>query len=221
MMLDSPSFFEPTEGALQGLDVSHHLGTVASTLRKRLSNHPDICTLLESMSEFATAASEKSPWTNDPISKHKLQLIVSTMLKLPRYDILNIQNDGVALYEVLRLASLFFLSGPSMNLAGNKDGNMIISYHRGRLPTLLRLYKLDWTGLEDLELWVLVIDGLVETGQDQEWVLGQISRTIHMRKLGWDDVLGAVARIAWADGRWTRTVDQLRADLEQRHGCSR
>ncbi|RSL58260.1 hypothetical protein CEP54_007892 [Fusarium duplospermum] len=220
MMLDSPSFFEPAEEPLQGLGVSHHLGNVTSTLRKRLSNHPDICTLLESMSEFATATSEKSPWTNDPISKQKLQHIVSVMLKLPRYDILSVRDDGIALYEVLRLASLFFLSGPSMRLAGNKDGNVIISYHRGRLPILLRSYKVDWTGLEDLELWVLVIDGLVETGQDQEWVLGQISRTMLMRKLNWDDVLGAVARIAWADGRWTRTVDQLCADLEQRHGSS-
>ncbi|RTE72273.1 hypothetical protein BHE90_013334 [Fusarium euwallaceae] len=100
MMLDRPSFFEPAEEPLQTLGVSHPLGTVTSTLRKRLSNHADICTLLESMSEFATAASEKSPWTNDPISKQKLQLIVYTMLKLPRHDILSIRDDGVALYEI-------------------------------------------------------------------------------------------------------------------------
>jgi len=56
---------------------------------------------------------------------------------------------------------------------------------------------------------------LVETAKDQEWVLGQINRMMIVRRLSWDDVLGAVARVAWTDGLWTRTVDQLRVELEQ------
>lgn len=214
-MLDSPSFFEALEEPLPQRRASRDLDIVTSTLQKRLPDHLNLCTLLESMSEFATAAREKSQWTNDTISKQKLQFVVSTMLKLPGHDILGIRDDGVALYEVLRLASLLFLSGPSTRLAGNKSGNTIVSYHRGRLPMLLRSHKLDWTGLEDLELWVLVIDALAETGQDQEWVLGQINRTMLVRKLSWDDVLRIVARIAWSDGLWARTLDQLRAELEQ------
>jgi hypothetical protein len=215
MMLDSPSFFEALEEPLPQKRASRDLGVVTSTLQKRLPNHLNLCTLLESMSEFATAAREKSQWTNDTISKQKLQYVVSTMLKLPRHDISDICDDGVALYEVLRLASLLFLSGPSTRLAGNKSGNTIVSYHQGRLPMLLRSHKLDWTGLEDLELWVLVIDALAETGQDQEWVLGQINCTMLARRLIWDDVIGTVARIAWSDGLWARTLDQLRAELEQ------
>ncbi|KAJ3459254.1 hypothetical protein MRS44_015327 [Fusarium solani] len=215
MMLDSPSFFEALEEPLPQRRASRDLGVVTSTLQKRLPNHLNLCTLLESMSEFATAAREKSQWTNDTISKQKLQYVVSTMLKLPRHDISDICDDGVALYEVLRLASLLFLSGPSTRLAGNKSGNTIVSYHQGRLPMLLRSHKLDWTGLEDLELWVLVIDALAETGQDQEWVLGQINCTMLARRLSWDDVIGTVARIAWSDGLWARTLDQLRAELEQ------
>lgn len=216
MMLDSPSFFEALEEPLPQRRASHNLGIVTSTLQKRLPDHLNLCSLLESMSEFATTAREKSRWTNDTISRQRLQYVVSTMLKLPRHDISNIRDDSVALYEVLRLASLLFLSGPSTRLAGNKGGNTIVSYHQGRLPMLLRSHRLDWTGLQDLELWVLVIDALAETCQDQEWLLGQINHTMLARRLSWDDVLGAVAGIAWSDGLWARTLDQLGAELEQK-----
>lgn len=214
-MHDSPSFFEPLEDPLSQRGAARALGEVTTALRKRLPDHSDLCTMLESMSEFATAARKTLQWTKDSMLTQELQLVVSKMLRLPRHDILDICDDGVALHEVLRVASLLFLSGPCTKLAGNKNGNTILCYHQGRLPMLLRSHELDWTGLKDLELWVLVINGLVETGQDQEWVLGQINHTILVRGLTWDDVLGAVARVAWTDGLWTRTVDQLRVELEQ------
>ncbi|KAM0431310.1 hypothetical protein ACHAPT_005284 [Fusarium lateritium] len=218
MMADTFPYFEPPKVQLQRQDISPTLSTVTGTLQKRLPGHSNLCTVLESMSDFTTTARGKSQWTTDPIMNQELQSVVFMMLSLPRHDALDAQDDGDALHEAIRLALLLFISGPSVTLAGNKDGNRIISYHHGRLPMLLRSHHLDWAGLEDLELWVLVIAALVEIGDDQEWVLGQINHKMLVRDLNWDSILGVLAQISWIDGLWTRTLDQLRDELEETFG---
>ena len=112
--------------------------------------------------------------------------------------------------EILRLASLLLLSAPVDLFASNGD----IAYNlRGRLPLLLRSYTLDWTGLEELELWVLVVDALTEVGEERTWAVSQVRRVIEMRRLLWEHVLHEIRQVAWIDGVLTAELDRLRGEI--------
>jgi hypothetical protein len=142
------------------------------------------------------------------------------MLTLPRHEIPEDLNDPSAarliMREAIRLASLLFLTLPVNYLAGNKDVN---KNHRGRLLKLLRSHVLDFSGLEELELWVLVIDALIEIDEDRAWIICRITRIMQMSGLDWQGVLQVSWQIAWTDGVSSDEVDRLGAELDQMHSA--
>jgi len=140
------------------------------------------------------------------------------MLTLPRHEIpedhSNPSTAGLATREAIWQASLLFLTAPVNYLAGSRGVN---TNHRRRLPKLLRSHALDWSGLEELELWVLVIGALIEIDEESVWIFGRINRIMQMSGLDWQGILLVLWQIAWTEGVSSGEVDRLGAEVDQMH----
>lgn len=185
-------------------------------LQHRSPHLSDICPVLKSLADLAQLYTGRGPnhWAEDSSLSEVLSIVVSTALNTKRLGIPDDPSDsssaGLAMREILRLASLLLLSAPVDLFASNGD----IAYNlRGRLPLLLRSYTLDWTGLEELELWVLVVDALTEVGEERTWAVSQVRRVIEMRRLLWEHVLHEIRQVAWIDGVLTAELDRLRGEI--------
>ncbi|KAK7757172.1 hypothetical protein SLS62_000721 [Diatrype stigma] len=133
---------------------------------------------------------------------------------------------NLTIREVLRLTSLLLLVGPVDSFACNGD----LAYNlRGRVPMLLRDLEAlqrerpgagwDWAvaGLEELELWVLVVGALAEVdgAEEKAWAVSRLRRVVRARRLGWDQVLDALRQIAWfEEGVLAEGMEELRMEVE-------
>ncbi|KAL6407272.1 hypothetical protein AUP68_10101 [Ilyonectria robusta] len=137
------------------------------------------------------------------------------MLNLPRREIPADQNNpmtpGLAMRETIRLASLLFLTAPVNYLAANMD---LYSDHGDGFQKLLASRALDWSGLEDLELWVLVICMLTVNNEDQMGIVSRIHAIMSMNGLDWQGVLQKLRQIAWMDSVFSNEVKGLKTRLD-------
>ncbi|EMR68546.1 hypothetical protein UCREL1_4456 [Eutypa lata UCREL1] len=179
LVLDSPPRFPilvtPGRRVLSS-ELSLTMARTLIILQHRSPHLSDICPVLKSLADLAQLYSGRGPnhWAEDSSLSEVLSIVVSTALNTKRLGIPDDPSDassaGLAMREILRLASLLLLSAPVDLFASNGD----IAYNlRGRLPLLLRSHTLDWTGLEELELWVLVVDALTEVGEERTWAISQ------------------------------------------------
>ena len=204
------------------LEQEHATSPVLSRSVSTLQHHStllvDICPLLVSLSGVTELAATKPPsdWYDHTSLTQTLSHVAHDMLTLPRHEIPEDHNNpstaGLAMREAIRQASLLFLTAPVNYLAGNRGFS---TNHRRRLPNLLRSHALDWSGLEELELWVLVIGALIEIDEERAWIIDRINRIMQMSGLDWQGVLHVLRQIAWTDGVSSDEVDRLGAELEQ------
>lgn len=105
-----------------------------------------------------------------PVSDLTQEEVLSQILVPPINDALRLSRPNLermqhmpsyarVLHEVLRLGVLYWLMLCFSELTGNKG---VMKQYSGRMPVILRNASIDWAGLEDLELWLLVLGGLVE-----------------------------------------------------------
>lgn len=188
-----------------------------------------------------------SRWVDDSSLGEPLSIVLSEALALPRLGTVPPPpappredrrggGDGasgvaaaanLAMREVLRLTSLLLLVGPVDSFACNGD----LAYNlRGRVPMLLRdleaLQRLNldldldrhWAaGLEELELWVLVVSALAEVdgAEEKTWAVGQVRRVVRARGLEWEQVMHALRQIAWIEeGVLAAGLEGLRMEVE-------
>lgn len=154
---------------------------------------------------------------NDSVLLEELQAAVYTTLTLPRYSPDFHQHSlapCILTYEMFRLAVLLYLSGPVMFLAGNRTFNVITPHLRGRLSRMRREHRVDWMGLEHVELFVLVVGVLTEVGQGRQSLVVQLQRIMSIRRLGWNGLVNKLRSMAWVDVVWSAGLDRLQADLE-------
>lgn len=189
-----------------------------STLMRAFPSVFDICPLLESLSSLAALASKKQPshWYKDTHLTHAFTHFVHTMLSVSRYKIPDTSNPlapELAMREVLRLASLVFIANPVYHLASNRDFR---SHHGGRLRNLLNSAALNWSGLEHMELWVLIVSIVAddEEGEDKSIIVSRIKSRVRAHGFGWKEVVKALRDIAWIDGVFSMEVDKLREQLK-------
>ena len=221
LCLDLPPQFVAFAGIvppLQDYAASSSLSRTICTLQDRSPKISDICPLLESLSGFTQLAAGKLPchWDGDTTLTQTLSFVLCDMLTLPRYEIPGDITDpsaaGLILREAIRLASLLFLTGPVICLAGSTEIN---TNHRGRLPKLLRSQALDLSGLDELELWMLVIGALIEIDGERAWIIRRITRIMQRNGLDWQGVLHVVGQIAWIGGDSSDEVDRMGTDVYQ------
>ncbi len=199
------------------------LSKIISTLQRHSPDLADICPLLVSLSGLTELAAKNPPshWYDHTNLTQTLNLAAHDMLTLPRHEIPEDHKNPVtarlATREAIRQASLLFLTAPVNYLAGNSGFN---TNHRRRLPKLLGSHALDWSGLEEIELWVLVIGALTEIDEERAWIIGRIDHIMQMSGLNWQGVLHVLWQIAWTDGVSCYEVDRLGAELDQMRSSS-
>ncbi|KAF5006464.1 hypothetical protein FDECE_7151 [Fusarium decemcellulare] len=222
MSLDSPQRFSLPGSVVisfQTDSTSLVLNRLIYALQRRFPDQADVCTILGSLASLQEMATGKSKeeWTEDSNLNQALHAITEDILSLPRHaipDEVDASSTGLTIRESIRLASMLFLTEPAMFYMGHGNGNRVTPIHRGRLPNLLRSLAADWTDLEELELWVLVICALTEVDEDRDWAVSQIIGRMQTRGLDWDGVLIELRQIAWMDTIWSEDTDELRAKIE-------
>ncbi|KAH7131038.1 hypothetical protein EDB81DRAFT_859671 [Dactylonectria macrodidyma] len=215
-----PSFplHEAIMDQVEGHPMSSVLSISISALMRDFATLWDICPLLESLSSLTALASKKQPtyWYKDTQLTHSFTRFVHAMLTVPRYTIPDAEDPlapGLAMREILRLGSLVFITSPVNHLASNRDFK---TPHGGRLRQLLNSSTLDWSGLEHLELWVLVVS-VVADGEDDESKSDIVSRIQSIKRtqgLNWHGVLEVLRAIAWIDSVFSEEVDMLEDRLK-------
>lgn len=220
MALDTPPRFPLhvcIASTLHEYPVSPVLARTLFTLQNRCPTLWDICPLLESLSGLAQLASKSLPfsWYKNTALTQNFGLLVHSMLNLPRREIPSDRNNpmtpGLTMRETIRLASLLFLTAPVNYLAVNRD---LYSDHGDGFQKLLASKALDWSGLEDLELWVLVICMLTLNNEDQMGIVPRIHAIMSMNALDWQGVLQKLRQIAWMDSVFYNEVKRLETRLE-------
>ena len=157
-----------------------------------------------------------SIWLAHPVLQSNFLVAAHSLLSMPRvgvHQIVSSPSPGhAALAELLRLALLLFMLGIISKVAGNYEWELNYS---GRIPNLLRAAEVDWSGLEDLELWVLVLGALHERGHDREWLIARISQRMENLKLNCRDMVQQFKQIVWIDEAFGETMVRLEEDWTQ------
>jgi len=71
-----------------------------------------------------------------------------------------------------------------------------------------------WKGHEEIQLWVLVIQTLTETGSSRPWFLDQISRVMSLQS--WDYLMYSLHQVVWIENIALQEMALLKSEL-QRH----
>lgn len=218
LSLDSPPQFPVPvmpRGQMPIYTASPAVARTLSILQNRFDELSDVCEILESISGMTRRFSGRQLgyWEGD--TSEALSLVVSNALALPRLAIPEDPTEdsaaGLVMREVLRLASLLFLATPVDLYASNAGIEWNL---RGRLPNLFRSGALDWSGLEELEFWILVVDALAEVGEERAWAVSQMHRIMQSRGLRGEDVFYVLKQFAWFDGILVDELGRLRAEVD-------
>lgn len=197
------------------------LSETLSALQNRSPDLVSVHTALRYMSEMAEVTSRIPPgrWLSECEVMQIFLLVCHEVLSLPRYytreQFCDPASNSLVMREVIRLASLLFITGPVRVAIGDHEFTL---KHLGQLPRLMRMVEMDWTGLEDLELWVLVVGALVERGDDREWMVSRIFHRMESRDLNWDRVAQNLREIAWIDDVFSESLGILRNDWVRHMG---
>lgn len=141
-------------------------------------------------------------------------LTVPRMSDLQRYSPSSSDSDlQLELREAIRISTILFLLLIARNLA---LGDMFDSrFHRGRVPALIRRMEfMDWSGIEELRLWILVVAGIDELGEDRAYLTDQIREaSAGMGLESWSDIVQSISEIAWVDGRMSAYSAMLEQEV--------
>ncbi|CAG9998463.1 unnamed protein product [Clonostachys byssicola] len=179
--------------------------------------------LLLSLSNSVAGKSELG-LSQDLALMETLHAIVYITLTLPRFNERAIHDDAnpltpiEAAYEAFRLAAILYLSGPVMFVAGNKFSNPVASHISWKLSNLLKALIIDWTGLEQVELFVLAFGAVTEVGCGRHWMIVQLNHTMMERGLRWNFIMDNLRSMAWVDIVWSAKLNKLGGDLTHVNG---
>ncbi|KAF4970406.1 hypothetical protein FZEAL_10046 [Fusarium zealandicum] len=217
----SPYFAFPwsTETSTRHTPSSGLLDRSIAHLENIFPGTTDICHMLRSLSSVASMSVGKSraEWAHDASMNRALQAVIYDILSLPRLALQDEESRptiDIVIHEVVRFAMLLFLTAPCMFIASWRGVNTIISQHSGRLSKLLRTPGLEWSGLEDIELWVLTVDAMAEGDEDQVWATSRLISRIQERGLDWDGLLDILRQIAWIDDIWPKETGRLQGAIK-------
>lgn len=188
-----------------------------SELQHRSADFVILCTIFEHMSVVVKIASTipYEKWQSDLEMQSNFLVAAHRLLSMPRFgvhDVVGSSSGHVALTEALRLALLLFMLGPISKMAGNHEWEWNYS---GRIPSLLKAAEVDWSRLEDLELWVVVLGALHERGDDREWLVARISQRMKGLRLDWRGMIQILRRIVWIDEAFAEAMARLEEDWGQ------
>jgi hypothetical protein len=117
------------------------------------------------------------------------------------------------LRETIRVTIISFLLMIARNAA--VDDMYDARFIRGRVAGLMpSLELLDWSGLEDLRLWILVVSALDEIGEPRTYLVDQIRRVSGGLGLTtWEEIVQRVSEVAWIGSRFSQMSTRLEQDV--------
>lgn len=117
--------------------------------------------------------------------------------------------------ELVRISVLSLLSTVMTTTSG--DSLYCATHRRGHVRQLLM--QTDdgvWDECEELKLWVLVIQTLMEAGSARLWLLDQITHAMSLLLLrSWDDLMSCIRQVTWIEKAATQEMAQLKSDIEK------
>ena len=215
--VDSPPKFTLPASIHRGIQsaTAPFASKTISTLQHRSTEFAALCSVFGHLLEFAKIATTmpSTVWLTDQDLQSNFLLAAHILLSIPRYHVWDVAGPSIhshlALREAVRLALLLFMVQATVSLAGDHEWEQ---NYAGRIPGLLRVSEVDWSGLEDLELWVLVLGALHERGDDREWLFVQISQRMTRQRLHWQEMMRRVKGILWVDETFSELANKLEGD---------
>ncbi|KAM5353566.1 hypothetical protein ACJ41O_000216 [Fusarium nematophilum] len=172
-------------------EISPVLGRTLKALEDLSPQLSEICSVLESLTGVAKASEEGLT-----------ELYCMTLARCA-YILLSASRSSSA--------DLAGLSTPLAVAACTPRSTGLVP-HGSRLSETLRSQECRWFGLEELQLWVLVVAAVAE-GEDTQWVAIRISHLMQALKLDWHGVKVVLSQIAWVGGVFDQQMAKLGATL--------
>lgn len=188
------------------------LARCIAVLQHRSPSFTDLCVVLRHLSQLALMVPKipSKEWMQDTKVVQAITKASYMVLNLPRQGERPEHDNEGALYEIFRLAALLFVIGPVCTLSDEKD---IMLGKVGCLPALLRAEIVDWTGLEELELWVLFLGARIEDGEDRDSLVSRICRRLKALGLGVKALDYVLHDIVWVDQALEEDTDLLKREI--------
>jgi hypothetical protein len=199
------------------VDQSYHI------FSQRFPKALDLLVPLRSLEECAyveklpsTPMATKAGWRKSVVqfanAAHEV-LVLSRMGDFQSYTFPLDRDSQEELRECVRVSIITFLLMMARN--GAVDDMYDARFVRGRVAGLMpSIEHIDWSGIEDLRLWILVISALDETGESRMYLVDQIRLVIGSLGLAhWDEVVQRVAEVAWMGSRFSQMSTRLEQDV--------
>jgi hypothetical protein len=199
------------------VDQSYHI------FSQRFPKALDLLVPLRSLEECAyveklpsTPMAAKAGWRKSVIqfanAAHEV-LVLSRLHDFQSYTSPLDRDGQEELRESIRVTIITFLLMLARN--GAADDMYDARFVRGRVAGLMpSIEHIDWSGIEDLRLWILVISALDETGESRMYLVDQIRLVIGSLGLAhWDEVVQRVAEVAWMGSRFSEMSTRLEQDV--------
>lgn len=125
-------------------------------------------------------------------------------------------TPACAAAELIRISVLSMLS----TVITTTSGDSLYCATRRKFP-MQQLVTLTEEGVgigwEELRLWVIVIQTLMETGSARLWCLDQITHAMSLLLLrSWDDLMCCIRQVIWIEKAAILEMAQLKSDIETR-----
>lgn len=189
------------------------LSRTINILQARSPEFADLCSMMQSLPDLCRIAAKipTEKWVDEPRLIQTICSVSHTILSLPRHGELPGLGGEAALFETVRLAAMLFITGLACRLCGETD---ILMRQIGRLPKLLKSETVDWTGLEELRLWVYVLGARVEEEEGRQWFVPQICKLLKDTDIGFKGMRYALHDIAWVDAALKSETDSLKREIK-------
>jgi hypothetical protein len=190
------------------------------TWNTKYPNLMDISDALLSLANLASHTNHRSKnphlWNDEFFLALTVYPILHQILSLSRYPHKaepSVENDGVAMREIVRITSIIFLGLMKKRFGVDPYG---IRPNSGKISKLLQFHPLDWSQFLDVRLWILVISALAEVGEERRWFVSEVTYTmINLGVQTWNQALHILKSIVWIDGMIEYEINKLGEEIEK------
>jgi hypothetical protein len=153
------------------------------------------CEVLESLTSVVRASRESRETCSLTIARS-----AHFLLSIPRGKPLDALSSPYSIilivHETIRLAALRFLVTAAEHTHYTIGA---AQYRKPQLSDFIRKHETLWTGLEELQLWILSVAAVTEESCDKAWLTDKMSLLMGKLGLKWSGLGIVLRQIAWVD----------------------
>ncbi|KAI6776888.1 hypothetical protein HG530_000833 [Fusarium avenaceum] len=198
LSLDQPPRFEAPSYLWDQTSPSSISPTLSSIFQDLTYFSPklaSICEVLESLTSVMRASQESRETCSLTIARS-----AHFLLSIPRGNPPDVVSSPYSIrfvvHETIRLAALKFLVTAAEHTHYTIGA---AQYRKPQLSNFIRKQETLWTGLEELQLWILAVAAVTEESCDKAWLTDKMSLLMGKLGLKWSGLDIALRQIAWVD----------------------